>query len=277
VSISTPVAGSDVIWGTRVNLVASVDDPEQPGLVDDMRFAWVSDRDGPICSQINCDSNGLSFGTHNITFQATDPFGSAAATTVTIGAIAAPITLLLSSPADGATFYTSQSVSLRAQATSPSETIPGGQYHWTSSVAGPLPVVGPNGLAMLTAGTHVISVSVTDSTGQSATQQATVLVVEGAGHPSAVITSPSDNFHVEYGKEITFAGTGTDPAQGTLPDSALEWFSNFDGKLGVGSTLKTILTSGKCGIGTHDITLRVTNGAGTTAEDHIKILAGSVC
>jgi glucose/arabinose dehydrogenase/PKD repeat protein len=71
------------------------------------------------------------------------------------------------------------------------------------------------------AGTYRVGLKVTDSHGASATD--TIAVTAGNTPPTATITAPTTGFTWKVGDPIDFAGSATDPQQGTLPASALSW------------------------------------------------------
>ena len=67
---------------------------------------------------------------------------------------------------------------------------------------------------------------VTNSFG-SATSNAATLDVTANNRPTATITNPPHNTFYNAGDTITYAGTGTDPEDGTLPASAFTWQVDF--------------------------------------------------
>jgi glucose/arabinose dehydrogenase len=68
--------------------------------------------------------------------------------------------------------------------------------------------------------TFTATLTVTAS-GSSASDSVTITV--GSTPPTPVISSPPDGAPVAVGDTITFTGSATDPDQGSLPPSALEW------------------------------------------------------
>jgi glucose/arabinose dehydrogenase len=72
-----------------------------------------------------------------------------------------------------------------------------------------------------TAGSYTARLTVTDTLG--ATDTATVAITPGNSAPTAVIDTPAAGTTWRVGDVIAFSGHATDPQQGTLPASALNW------------------------------------------------------
>jgi glucose/arabinose dehydrogenase/PKD repeat protein len=72
-----------------------------------------------------------------------------------------------------------------------------------------------------TEGSHTASLRVTDSEGASDTDSVTIAV--GNTPPTATISQPTAGTTWQVGSVISFSGSATDPQQGTLPLSALNW------------------------------------------------------
>jgi glucose/arabinose dehydrogenase/PKD repeat protein len=70
-------------------------------------------------------------------------------------------------------------------------------------------------------GSYLARVRVDDGHGGTDTDQVTINVANDA--PNATITSPTASFTWSVGQTVSFAGTATDPDEGTLPASAFEW------------------------------------------------------
>ncbi len=67
---------------------------------------------------------------------------------------------------------------------------------------------------------------VTNNFGSVTSNSATLTVLDNAA-PTATITSPVAGTKYNAGQTISFAGTGSDPEDGTLPASALTWWVDF--------------------------------------------------
>jgi hypothetical protein len=85
--------------------------------------------------------------------------------------------------------------------------------------------------------------------------------------PTAKITAPTNNASFAQGTSIAFAGTGTDPEDGTLTGASLVWKDNAQGQIGTGTSF-SIAT---LGVGAHTITLTATDSQGATGVDTVHI------
>lgn len=85
--------------------------------------------------------------------------------------------------------------------------------------------------------------------------------------PTAAILSPAAGSTFTQGQAITFLGQSSDPEEGSLVGSALEWTSDQDGRLGVGAEV----TSPSLSVGSHSVTLRATDSGGLTTTASVAI------
>src|SRR5262249_2823899 len=70
-------------------------------------------------------------------------------------------------------------------------------------------------------GKYTATLTVTDGKGGSG--NATVAITVGNRHPTPTITLPLTGAHYSAGNTISYAGSATDPEDGTLPASAFNW------------------------------------------------------
>lgn len=85
--------------------------------------------------------------------------------------------------------------------------------------------------------------------------------------PVPLISSPPPGSSFERGTTVTFAGSGTDKEDGTIPASSLSWSSSIDGDLGTGASVpRNDLSQG-----THLITLVATDSKGRDGRATISV------
>jgi PKD repeat protein len=130
-----------------------------------------------------------------------------------------------------------------------------------------------------TAGAYQARLTVSDGVNTSIS---TPLTISAGGVPSATILTPSDGATFQAGDVIAYGGDGTDPDDGTLPDSAFTWNIDFlhEGHVhpgtpitGVRSGSFTIPTSGHDFTGNtrYRISLTVRDSTGLTSTRSVII------
>ncbi len=92
-------------------------------------------------------------------------------------------------------------------------------------------------------------VSPSDPSGSQAVQSLTISII-----------SPDNGATYSRGQTIQFTASATDPVDGTLSGSALSWTSSKDGSIGLGENFSLNSLS----VGTHVVTLKVTDSVGIT-------------
>lgn len=179
-------------------------------------------------------------------------------------------------PSDGSAFVEGDYISFVSKIEDPvtTETY---TYSWESSKDGPLGTTANLNLNTMTAGEHVVILTLANAAGNTvATDSVSVTVAESSTTPDntfpvASITAPTGDVSFNVGEVITFTGTGMDAEDGALTDSSLVWSSSEDGGLGTGGTI-TIDTLSK---GEHTITLTVTDSNGSSTNAFIIVTVGS--
>ncbi|MEX1181980.1 MAG: Ig-like domain-containing protein, partial [Gemmatimonadota bacterium] len=126
--------------------------------------------------------------------------------------------------------------------------------NWTSSASG-IAAVDATGLLR---GMSPGSASVTASAG-AVDAVVTVTVPEPPNAPPvAVITAPASDMTFAAGEPVTFEGSASDPEDGDLSGSQLQWSSDLAGSIGSGASF----TRADLATGTHTITFTATDGDG---------------
>ena len=87
--------------------------------------------------------------------------------------------------------------------------------------------------------------------------------------PTVSITSPANNSTFNSGAIINFAGTASDPEDGTI-SASLIWTSSRDGQIGTGASFSRTLSGGG-----HTITASVTDSGGNVVRKTVTITVGS--
>jgi hypothetical protein len=182
-------------------------------------------------------------------------------------------TATISTPEDNAAFSENDKVTFSGSGTdSENGTLAGGALEWHSSKDGMLGIGTSIRNVSLSNGTHVITLTVTDTSGGTGSTAINVIVNPmGNTIPTATITSPVTASSFSQGDYITFSGSGTDPEDGSLKDFSLIWNSNLDGQIGIGNAFTTNTLSA----GSHTIQLQAIDSADTTGVASVTITIGN--
>jgi hypothetical protein len=174
VTISSPANGSAHASGATITFTGSASDT-QDGLLTSA-LAWTSNIDGAI-GLGGSFSRVLSAGTHTIKATAVDSGGltTVRQVSVTVASSNTAPSVSISSPANGATFASGAVVSFSGSASDAQDGSLTAALAWTSNING---AIGTGGAftKVLTAGTHTIKATVTDSGGMTTVRQVTVTV-----------------------------------------------------------------------------------------------------
>ena len=283
--------GGDTTGYQDVLFSAEVKDPETPslswGYADfSTRLVFSSNKNGELCTAsgnatgagttLSCTAPQLSQGPHIITATATDPFGAKGTASLTITVVNTAPTAKITFPPSGSAYFTSQKVNLRGFGFDPDESIPDANLTWISNISGSLGT-GSNLWVSLPEGSHTITLTAKDSFGATGNDSIAVNVQAGAGYPTAQILKPANNKIVGIDEQVNFQGKGTDPEDGDLTGSNLQWSSDLDLGLGAGESLQKTLSGSKCNTIVHTITLEVTDKDGHKATHSIVVVVLDLC
>ncbi|MBC8088572.1 MAG: S8 family serine peptidase [Phycisphaerae bacterium] len=134
-------------------------------------------------------------------------------------------------------------------------------YAWSMPGALVSVATGPTAIAtFLAPGTKNITLTVTDGAGLTNSKTTAVSLIAPNQAPSATITAPAAGASVVQGTAVTFAGTGSDPEDGTLSGVSLTWSSSINGAMGAGAAASVNTLS----VGAHVITLTSRDAQGLT-------------
>ena len=197
-TITTPIDGDRGRLGDALLLDGTVIDVDQPE--DSLVVSWSSDVDGALgASAPTSDGNvslrvTLSTGAHVLTLSAADELGAVGSTSV-VYTVSAPPTVVIDAPVDGEVVPEGETVSLVGTVSDDLDAPEGPELTWTSDRDGLLWSGNADGAGSvitarddLSAGTHLLTLSATDSDGLVGTDTVSLRV---NGLPSAPTVSIS--------------------------------------------------------------------------------------
>lgn len=267
-AIQAPADGATYAEGQAVGFSGTGEDPEDGSLAGGA-LVWTSSLDGAIGTGGSFQRSDLSVGTHAVTLTVMDGHGSTSAAQVSVAVQAdnAPPSVVVSSPADGASYTEHQDIPFAGDADDPEDGVLGGaSLVWSSSVQGQIGT-GTSFTRQLEPGNHQITLQATDSEGATSTAGVAITVDEVNLPPTASITSPTDGSTSLEGTSISFSGSGSDPEDGALGGGSLVWTSSLQGQIGTG----TSFSRSDLAPGNHTITLEVEDSGGMTDTESVSI------
>lgn len=173
--------------------------------------------------------------------------------------------ITLTSPVDGLRCTTTNQITFTATAIDATDGNLSPQIWWQSSQPGTGHFyTGSTITGTLTAGTHVISASVTNSGGYSDRKAITIYVgTPSVSTPTVTLTAPVNG--TTYTSPVSCLASASDTLDGNIT-SRLRWSSSIDGVLGIGGSLMATLSPGN-----HSIIASVTNTAGLSGSASVQI------
>ena len=188
---------------------------------------------------------------YTVTLTVTDAAGLSSSITKQIPVPNLPPVASITAPVNGNVFAQGAAITFTGSANDFEDGIlAGSALTWSSSIDGQI----GTGLSFVTStlspGTHTITLRARDGLGAIGTATRTITVTPNQP-PTATITAPASNAIFLLGSSVTFAGTGSDPEDGTLGGASLVWTSSLDGQVGTGASFSTSALSA----GTHTMTL----------------------
>jgi hypothetical protein len=269
VAITAPPDASSFLAGEAVTFTGTATDPED-GALPANALTWTSDRDGALGAGATLTLNTLSVGPHVVTLTAPDSQGLAGSATVrvTIARPNTPPQATIDAPLDGATFRQGETIEFQGTGTDAEDgPLPAESLVWTSDRDGQIGGGPALFVSNLSAGVHVITLSVTDTGGAQGTARLTLTVTAVNAPPVATINSPASGATFQFGAPIAFIGSVVDAEDGVLKGDDVVWSSSRDGQLGTG----TAFVLDNLSVGTHTIVLLAMDLDGAAGTDTVTI------
>ncbi|GAB6094807.1 hypothetical protein JCM14469_10590 [Desulfatiferula olefinivorans] len=256
-TLTSPADGASFNQGATVTFRGTGTDTED-GSLTGAALTWTSSVDGLIGTGTILPIATLSIGTHTITLTVTDSQGDTDSTAIAITIINSAPVVTINSPPDGGIYETGTPLTLSGSAMDEEDDLlSGASLSWASSLDGNLGTGNAVTNVILSKGSHIITLTATDSEG--VTGRASITVHIGNTPPTATIISPLTGTNFDEGEFITFTGIATDDEDGTLTGASLVWSSSLSGTFAVGATPAPINT---LPTGRHTITLSATDSNG---------------
>lgn len=269
--ITAPSDASSYNRGETITFRGIATDDEDGNLTGGS-LVWSSNISGVLGTGTIFPLDTLVTGTHTITLTATDSQGSSGSGSIAVTINNNPPAVTINSPPDNSIYEEGTTISFTGTASDPEDGfISDVSLSWFSSLDGPLGT-GTSISSTLTKGTHIVSLTATDSEGD--TGSATLTIFVGNNPPTVSIDSPLSGTNYDTGEFITFQGTSADAEDGILSGASLRWSSSLDGDFATGQSppqLNTLST------GLHEITLIATDSNNAvTYSTPISIRVGNI-
>ncbi len=253
-AITAPSTGS--LFATTAAITfegTGMDGPDNP--LSGASLVWSSDHDGVFGTGTTVVTDALSENTHGISLTAIDSAGDTTSVSIVVVVSDSPLPTI-TTPANGARFDRLEDIVFTGSARDAQDgTLPGSGLTWSSDLDGEFAVGSPDTMDSLSQGTHVITLTATDSDNQ-VNQTTIAVIIEPVAPPTVTILQPHSGTFFTSADTVTFRAEAADAQDGELTGAALIWYSDRQNDaIGEGAVVQTA----DLAPGTHIITLRATD------------------
>lgn len=232
--LEEPIDGETIVTGSSIRFRGLVDDPDIPN--DQLQIEWRSDKDGVFgTSSAGSDGtfvftyDGLSTDEHLITMQVQDEIGATCTEQIVL-LIGNPPTVTIDPSLDGAVYNLGEMVSLLGTVADNEDLSNLLVVEWSSSLDGVLYTNNPTSqgssqysLDTLNAGTHLVTLTVTDTSGLWTDDTVTITINTPPPTPGLTLTPSS-----AYTSDTLMAMvTPVADLDGDTVTYNYEWFENY--------------------------------------------------
>jgi len=256
---------------------------------DRLTVVWSSDRDGELATSVpqtdgttSVTVSDLSTSPHTLRMVVSDEVGATCTAEKVVIVTTRPAVSIVA-PVGDELYYEDHAVVLDGEIID-AEDGPGALLAgWASDVDGVLAVdsdVDSDGHSrahiVLSAGHHVLTLTGTDADGQTGSDTSAIFVRGPNQIPTCELLSPVDGAGGDEGASVELVGTVDDADIGP---EALEvvWSSDIDGELGASTSDSdgaVSMSTGSLTVGTHTISLIVSDEVGARCVDNTRYIVG---
>jgi len=284
--ITSHYEGQWVDEGFEVVFIGSTNDPDNPNT--DLIGTWyhgeemICEPSAPLTDgSVSCRlETGLPAGESTIRLVIEDPAGNTTESIIvlTVNPTEIPTAEILS-PMANDVLYDNIAVTLEGIVRDEEDSSRVLEAWWTSDLDGELnAVVEPDftgrvaGESILSAGVHVLTLHVVDTTGKEGTDVVDILIGPPNTPPECAFVSPLDSPVLETEELLELSGTATDVDIANT-ELFVSWVSDLDGLLGASrpNAEGVVLFNTLPGAGQHTLSMIVEDELGATCESTIEV------
>lgn len=288
-SITSHVDGQTIMAGTQTTFVGTVSDTNHN--TDVLKATWYAD-DTVICPEATPQTDGSTTCETTITDDMTqirlvvqDPEGEAGVAAINLDILeSTPPVINLISPLAGVPYYSNQLITFSALISDVEDSPSALSASWESSQDGALGIATTpdsngmlEGFTLLSIGTHVITLTVTDSSGLFTVKNEVIEVGDPNTPPACTLISPANSETYLSSQTIPFQGTATD-AETPIEQLNVSWHSDIDGQLGTSnpsSIGEVLYNHPSLSVGEHVLSMRVEDEGGEVCTALASVLVVS--